>query len=420
LKKILIIAMYWGTRIPGLAKYLPEFGWQPFVLTPHLVENPDIRFTVIQTPYRDAFAFWKRLFRYNPNEGKDMREQLKRRLGVKSNRSLINFAFTMGNEIFAYPDAEKGWKPFAIEAGRRLLQREKIDAMISSSSPATSHLIASKLKTEYQVPWVADMRDLWSQNHNYQYGPLRKWIDTRLEVKTLSTADALLTVSEPWAEKLKMLHKGKSVYVITNGFDPAEVNEPPAKLTAKFTITYPGRIYPGKQAQTKLFAALRDIIFEGVIDPRDVEIRFYGPRMEWLDKEIEHYALSRVVKQYGVIPRQVALEKQRESHVLLLLNWDAPNEKGWYPLKIFEYLAAQRTIVSIGGFGNDMVEALLKETKAGVYCKTVEDIKSALRVLYLEYKQKGRITYTGDMEKINKYSHREMARRYAETLNRLT
>ena len=416
MKKILIIAMYWGTRIPGLARYLPEFGWQPFVLTPHLGENPDLQFTVIETPYRDVLAFWKRLLGYNPNEGKDMREQVERRLGLKSNSSLINFAFTMGNEIFAYPDAEKGWKPFAIEAVRRLLQREKIDAMISSSSPATSHLIASELKTQYQVPWVADTRDLWSQNHNYQYGPLRKFLDRRLEDKTLSTADALLTVSEPWAEKLRMLHKGKSVYVITNGFDPAEVNEPPANLTAKFTITYTGRIYPRKQDATKLFAAVRNLISDGVIDPEEIAIRFYGPKTEWLDKEIEHYALSRIVKQCGTIPRQVALEKQRESQILLLLKWEDPQERGVYPGKIFEYLAARRPVLATGG-SSDVITGLLNETKAGIDAPTIPDIKDALGKLYNEYRLKGKIVYDGRKSKIDKYSHHEMARKFSEVLN---
>lgn len=416
LKKILIVAMYWGTRIPGLVKYLPEFGWQPFLLTSRLGENPDLPFTVIQTPYRDALAFSKRVLRYNPNQGQDLREQVKRRLGIKSNRSLIDFAITLGGEVFAYPDAEKGWKLPAIEAGGRVLQREGIDAIISSSSPVTSHLIASELKAEYRVPWVADMRDLWSQNANYQYGPLREFLDRRLELKTLSRADALVTVSQPLAEKMRELHKGKTVYVITNGFDPAEVNEPPANLTAKFTITSTGTIYPGKQDTAKLFAALRHLISDGVIDPEEIEIRFYGPRMAWLDKEIGQYALSGIVRQHGTIPRQVALEKQRESQILLLLKWEDPRERGVYSLKIFEYLAARRPILATGG-SNSVVTELLEQTRAGIDAPTIPDIKAALEKSYHEYRLKGNIVYDGRKSEIDKYSHNEMTRKFSEILN---
>jgi hypothetical protein len=423
MKKVLIIGYLHPLTLPPgggfallpLARHLPQFGWQPLVLSPPLREKPDLQFTIIETPYRDALAFWKRLLRYNPNEGQDLREQVKTQLGAKWTRSLIDFAITLGGEIFAYPDAEKGWKPFAINAGKELLQHENIDVMLSSH-PVTSHLIASELKAKYKVPWIAHFPDLWSQNYNYQYGPLRKFLDRRLELKTLSTTDALVAASQPAAEKLRELHKGKTVYAITNGFDPAEVNEPPANLTPKFTITYTGTIYPRKQDPAKLFAALRNLISDGVIDPEEIEIRFYGPRMGWLDKEIEQYALSGIVRQYGTIPRQVALEKQRESQVLLLLKLEDPHERGGYTGKIFEYLAARRPILATGG-SNDVVTELLNETKAGIDAPTIPDIKDALEKLYHEYRLKGKTVYDGRKSEIDKYSHYQMVRKFSEVLN---
>lgn len=425
MRKVLIIGYLHPLTLPRgggfallpLARHLPQFGWQPSVLSPPLREKTDLQFTVIETPYRDALAFWKRLLRYNPNQGQDVREQVKKRLGIKTSKSLVDFAFTLGNEIFAYPDSQKGWKSFALKAGSDLLQQETIDAMLSCH-PVTSHIIASELKARYKIPWIADFPDLWSQNHNYQYGPIRKFLDRRLELRTLSKADALVTVSQPAAEELRQLHKRKPVYAITNGFDPAEVNEPPANLTAKFTITYTGRIYPGKQDATNLFAVLRDLISDGVIDPKEMEARFYGPRMEWLDKEIDQYALSNIVKQYGTIPRQAALEKQRESQILLLLKWEDPRDSGVYSGKIFEYLAARRPILATGGSG-DVVTELLNETNAGIDAPTVEDTKNAIKELYQEYKIKGKVAYHGEELEINKYSHQEMARKFSEVLNTL-
>ena len=38
-------------RLKGLAKYLPEFGWEPVILTTNLPGEPDKCFRVIQTPY---------------------------------------------------------------------------------------------------------------------------------------------------------------------------------------------------------------------------------------------------------------------------------------------------------------------------------------------------------------------------------
>lgn len=424
MKKVLIITCWYpphpypSLRIVGLAKYLPEFGWQPILLTSSLAKKLSPQFRVIETPYRDVLGFWKRLLGFSPNE--DMRRQVNERFSVTSKNRLVDFIFTRVGELLGYPDLHRGWKPFAVKAGSDLLQKEDVDVVLSSSMPVISHIIAKELKSRYQIPWLADFRDLWSQNHNYRYGPPRRVLDRRLELKTLSTADALVTISHPWAEKLTALHKGKPVYMVTHGFEPAEVNTPPANLTTKFTITHTGSIYAGKQDPSRLFAALCNLISDVTVNPNDIEVRFYGPKLAWLDKESKKYRLSSIIKQYGILPRQAALEKQRESQLLLLLDWDDPEEKGVYTGKIFEYFGARRPILATGGSDDDVVAELLNETKAGIHAHTVEAIKSVLKELYQEYKLKGQIIYKGEKAKINKYTHREMARKFADILDQLT
>jgi len=423
LKKVLIIAelFHASPRIPGLAKYLPEFGWQPVILTTPLGEKPDDRFG----PPNDFRQKNRVVETFGYVSRKDVALRTKERLSLASKKSyqyfrpVFRFLYSRYLEIASYPDAEKGWKPFAVKVGKELLQNEEIDAMISSSSPVTSHIIAHELKDKHNIPWVADFRDLWTQNHNYRYSSLRKLFEKRLELKTLSTANALVTTSPPWAKKLKMLHK-KEVHTITNGFDPDFMSDGKVNLTSNFTITYTGQIYKEKQDASKLLAALRDLIVEKSLDPKEVEVRFYGPADQRLQKETGEYGLSGVVVQYGTISRQASFERQRESQLLLLLNWDDLDEKGVYTGKIFEYLAAQRPMLATGGFGNDVVEALLNETNSGMYCSTVEDIKNALRDSYREYKLKGKVTYNGNVEKVSKYSYREMAKRFVEILDGLT
>ncbi|MFC2046722.1 glycosyltransferase [Chloroflexota bacterium] len=415
MKKLLIIVHLPRTspRIDGLVKNLPEFGWEPIILTGVTSKYASLPTRIVETPYRNSLGFLGRLLKLDPE--KDAMQQIKNRFGIISKGSPGDFFLSLGGEIINYPCPDKNWKPFALKAAHEILQKENIGAVISSSPPVTSHLISSELKADHKIPWIADIRDLWSQNHNYRYSPLRRALDRRIELKTLSKANALITVSEPWGEKLRTLHKGKSVYVITHGFDPAEVNIPPAKLTAKFTITYTGSLYKGAHDPSKLLIALRDLISEGGIDPDDIETRFYGYKHVWLDKEIKHCGLSGLVKQYGQVPRDVALQKQRESQLLLRLSWEG-REKAGYAGKLFEYLAAQRPILATG-LGNDMTKELLDETKAGIYSPTVEDIKNTLRELYQEYRFRGEVAYKGDESKINRYTHREMARKFCEILD---
>ena len=422
MKKVLIIGHFWpyrggSGRVIGLVKYLPEFGWEPIVLTAPLDEKPDPQFRIIETSRDCVLGFWKKLFGFKP--GEDIGHRVRRSYRTISESPVypfLSWGYARIMEIVYYPDRHRSWKRLAIKSGTELLENEDIDTIISIW-PVTSHLIAKELKGTYQIPWVSDFPDLWSQNHNYSYGRLRHFFDQRLELKTLLAADALVTVSEPWAEKLRILHKRKSVYAVTHGFDPEEVNSPPAKLTDKFTITYTGTIYRGKQDPSRLFAALRDLISNGAVNPEDIEVRFYGLDLDWLANEIEGYGLSAVARYYGTVPREIAFEKQRESQLLLLLNWDDYQEKGWHSLKIYAYLGARRPIITVGGSGDDVIKELLDETKAGVYCRTVEDLKNILSKSYLEYKHKGEVSYKGEIEQINKYNYREMARKFADILD---
>ncbi len=421
MKKVLLIGYPFplrhggSPRLLGLAKYLPKFGWEPVILTPPLDEKagPDLK--IVETGYRHPL--WEKLLKISPQE--DARKTIKGRLGDTSKKSILDFFLTRAGEIVNYPDYDKGWKPFAVKAGKEILEKEDFNAIISSSAPVTAHFIARELKTIYKKPWIADLRDLWTQNHNYSYSNIRKFFDRRLELKTLGAADALVTVSQPWADKLGELHKNKAIYGITNGFDPETINIPPLPLTSRFTITYTGLIYPGKQDPAKLFAALKELISQEHANAGEIEVRFYGSREEWLDKEAEESGLANVVRQFGQVPRDTALQKQRESQVLLLLDWEDPQEKGNYPGKVFEYLAAGRPVLAIGGSDDDVIAALLRETKAGIHATSIEEIMSALKGFYEEYRSRGEVQRRADEASINKYSQVGMAKKFSEVLDRI-
>ncbi|MCX6671982.1 MAG: hypothetical protein NTX92_08695 [Euryarchaeota archaeon] len=408
MKKVLIIAnlFHASPRIQGIAKYLPEFGWEPIILTVPIGDNPDVRPTCryIEVPYK------------NMTKAKYERRSKMVKNNLKTG-ALKDFLYRQYQAIFCYPDAEKNWREPAIKKANDLFKNEKIEAILSSSSPVTCHLIANELKVKYKIPWIADLRDLWTQNHNYRYGPIRKFIERHLEIKTLSMADDLVTIAWPETERLKLLHKRATISTITNGFDPENINKDDAKLTTKFTITHTGVIYPGMQDLSKFFNALHDLITDKTIPPDDIEVRFYGTDPRFLLSEVNEYGLASIIKIFEKVPRQTSLEKQRESQILLLPTWGGKQMTG-HGLKLFEYLAAQRPILAIG-LGNDTKREVLQEIGAGVYAKTPEDIKKVLNCFYTEYKQVGYVPYTGDTKKINRYSHREMARNYVKILNNM-
>ena len=429
MRNILIVGYLWpycrhkggSPRTLGLTNYLQEFGWEPIVLTAPLDNNsiPQLKAKIIETSSRDIFYFWRKLFLllgYSPN--KSISGQFKEKIGVNSKKSFVDILLNYYKTLFAYPDTEKHWRPFAIKSANDIFREVKINGIISTW-PITAHLVAKELKSKYRIPWIADFSHLWSQGYNYQYGKIRKIIDRKLELRTLSHADALTTISTYFADKLRELHQTKSIYSITHGFNPSLINTPASPLTKQFSITYTGNIYPKKQKPSKLFESLRELIDNNIIDRKDIEVSFYGGKYGWLRKESEDYGISDIVHQHDFISQSLAVEKQRESQILLHLGWDDNEIKGFYSSKIFEYLAAQRPILAIGGASDEVVNDLIFETKAGLYSKEVEGIKGFIKKYYLEFKKNGRVNYIGDIDKIKKYSHREMARKFADIMNEL-
>lgn len=409
-----------GRHAAGLTKYFPEFGWEPLVLTAALPGKPDGRYHVVETPYHDSLGFFKKVLGIRSEQTILMNvAEVKKKLRITSETSPLDVILKCGGEIFAYPDAQRGWRASAVRVASESFPIKSAAAVLSISPPVTAHLIARDIKRKYGIPWVAHFHDLWTQNHYYPYGPLRHGLEQKLERGTMSWADSLVTISQPLAEKLSQLHQRKPTYVITGGFDPEEFGKSPPQLSAKFTITYTGNIYPKKQSPEPLFKALAELILEGIIAPKDVEVRFYGPELGWVQRQIASHHFEEVVKQFGIVPWQLSLEKQRESQLLLLLDWTDPNELGVYTGKVFEYLCARRPILAVGGSSNGVLHKLLEETKSGVHCSTVEEVKNFLRQAYREYKLKGQVGYQGNQEKIMNYSYKQMSHRFSELLSRL-
>lgn len=404
-----------GIRLFGLAKYLPEHGWNPIILTPVLPKGPDSRFHVIQTPYDDAITHWKKRI------GLDTKKSLNEQFGVtrpKNRPSIMDCLAYLPSEIISYPDEKKGWYKHAVQAGDKFLRSERVDAILSSSYPVTCHLIAKAFAEKYHIPWIADLRDLWTQNPYSNHCALRRFAEKRLELRTLANASALVTVSKPLADDLGRLHTNKPVYAITNGFDPEDACFDPPELTDKFTITYTGALYDGKRDPSMLFEALKNLIRNGIIESDRVEVRFFGSQDPWLYDEIRDANLDGIVKIFGFIPRDQALQKQRESQLLLLLLWNNPQERGVYTGKVFEYLAARRPIIALGGPEESVVKDLINETQSGHYSSSLEDLEAVLSKYYWGYMRTGAIPPITKGAASN-YSHREMAKKFAGVLDEI-
>ena len=424
MKKVLIIAYYFppnpnvGSQRPyRLAKYFPKYGWGPIILTPAIPRKLSEELRIIETDYKDIRVSFKSKIGFSPNKG--LQEQLgitvnKKNYGHSTWKSKIIKLFL---EITNFPDTRRGWYKFALKAASELICNERIDAIISTSSPATSHLIGRKLKLKYSIPWIADLRDLWTNNHFYKKYELIRYFERRLELKTLSDADALVTVTHKFADELKILHKDKRIISITNGFDNDDFDDVQINLTNKFTITHTGKLYNGKRDPLLLFEVITQLINEKKLNKDLVEIRFYGFCENWLMQDIKRFNLEKITSVHDLIPREEAIKKQRESQLLLLLVDKNNKEQNVYPFKMFEYLGARRPIICIGGNGG-IVKELLENINAGVFASNANILRNILLEYYNEFLKHSNIRCCGNSD-IDNYTFSSITKEYSEILNGL-
>ena len=420
MRKVLLISYYYpprpnigGLRPHALAKHLPHYGWEAVVLTPGLPNVQRSDPGIIETDYRDVLQDFKAKLGLNPKA--TLHDQLGLSLASKRDSKRVHTrTIDWLKRWVAYPDFAKGWIPFANEAVAAFARREKVDAILTTSPPESVNLIGARAKAILRVPWIADFRDLWTQNlgaPDHISQPLR----VRLEKKVLRSADALVTVSGPWRDRLAARYAGKPIYTIANGFDPDDFKSRPAQLTSHFSITYAGQLYQGKRDPSPLLEVLGELIQQQLLPRDDVRVRFYGPPEPWLPALVAGSGLQGVVELHNVVGREEALQREMESQILLLLGWSDPRETGQHTGKLFEYLGAGRPILAVGGHRGVLTE-VLDETRAGIHALSKAQLRESLMAMYREFKESGRVRYHADPEAVEQYSHRQMALKFADVL----
>ena len=432
-KKVLIVSFYFpptnsiaAVRVGKFAKYLPEFGWEPIVLTadtakdlPQTLPVETEEANVFRTSY---FALYSSLYRNlkgnqaTPSVSSSQRFTWKEPIYRAVRLAQPIYTLSILAPIITDP---MGWYPHAVKKGRELLNKYEIDAIFSSYAPSTSHLVACRLHQISGIPWVAEFRDLWALNPYARKIRFLQFLEKGLERRVMKSSSLLIAVAEGVSRQLEMLH-GKRVATIHNGFDEEDYAES-VPLTPKFTITYTGQIYPGKRDPTLLFAALRALKDEGKVSSDNLEVRLFGPNTSASLSEAEKCQLGELVKTHDLVPYKESVKVQQESTVLLLLEWNNPQAGVNYPGKLFEYLAAKRPILAIA-YKSGVVDNLLTESGTGIVVDDLTMMKDVLTHWLDEWQKSGRIVshWEPRANVIQRYTRRGQASKLAQLLEEVS
>jgi glycosyltransferase involved in cell wall biosynthesis len=353
-KKVLIITYDWPPaggpgvqRVLKFVKYLPQFGWEPIVLTVANGEYPAIDHSlendipegikVYKTKTIEPFGIFKFL------SGKKKKENIDTFILDKKSKSFSSSFFSFIRSNIFLPDARVGWLPLATKKAKKIIKDHNISIILTSSPPHSVQLIGLKLKSELGATWVADFRDPWIDAF-WEKGEKRlNWVKNKLsyyEKEVFRNANLLITVTKSFKRNFEKKYPNSNIVYLPNGYDSSDFKSIEKKINDVFIIRYFGSI-AASQIPHNLLSVLKSE------KPSEVILELYGN----FDQSILELANKiDVIQIMDYLPHNLITTKMQTADLLLLL---IPSSRGdIIPGKLFEYIGSGTKILSVGPKGD--------------------------------------------------------------------
>ncbi len=389
LRNVLVIAYYFPPmglsgvqRTLKFVKYLPQFGWQPTVLTVTPTGYYAQDYTLLEElhPHHVEVV---RVGSLDPN-------RLFRRKGVvKMPSDRWRKIFTYISDLFFIPDNKIGWKRKAINAATKLFKQKKYDIIYSTAPPFTDFLIGVELHKIFKKPLVIDYRDPW---HEYPYKyyptPLHKLWNYKLEKKVLRASSRILVTGRRTKElilkRFKFL-RYNDVTILSHGFDPADFADDPKihiEKSKRMRFAHAGVFYADRTPKHFLLA-LKDIFTARPNLKDEIELVLIGNLQDEYVEIIKSLGLDGNVTITGYLDHKHCIEYLKSSDVL----WLTMNNDKQSPGKLYEYLGLRKPILACIPEG--FIKQTLEEAEGNIIVAPtdVKAIAAAILQLYELHKQ---------------------------------
>ena len=349
--RVLVVAYYFPPlglsgvqRTLKFVKYLPQFGWEPVVLTVEdrgyfakdeslLRELDEVPVEVIRTPSMDPLHFFRK----------------KNIVRMPSGKSLGLFG-KLSQAVFI-PDNKIGWKRHAVDAAMRAIERQPVDAIFATAPPYTDFLIGAELKRRTRLPLVLDYRDAWLANPLHSYiTPLHRALHRHLEQRILRAADRIIAINRPIKEETLTAYpflRHNDVQIIPQGFDQADFEGLQRNRSddGVLRILHAGTFYYNR-TPLHMLHALKTVFDEHPPLRGRIELHLAGSRREEDLRNVEALGLGDAVHMHGYLPHRDTIQQLLDADVLWLMIGRGRGEEMMSTGKLYEYLGACRTILA--------------------------------------------------------------------------
>jgi glycosyltransferase involved in cell wall biosynthesis len=358
-------------RSEKFVKYLPEFGWEPTILS----------LLPCRHNIKETYPHVNRVRSLTP--------------------------FNRPYEVTPY-----GWVLPVYQKGRKLLHKNKYDIIYVSCPPFPQTIAAVKLKKAGGIPLVIDFRDAWSLDPYQEGSHFKKFVYRTLfptiERMVLVHTDRLIvnTTSALKAYTKKYPMHSDRIQMIPNGYDEQDfVDYRPVVSGKQMEILYIGRFGIGARDPQPLLKAFRKLI------DNDFPIRLHiiGSNPPILLEHVQKMRLTHHVRLTGQIPHKNAIEAMAACDALLLYQQQSTAVVSPIAGKTYEYLRAGKAILAIlpPGDNLDIIQRYAVR-KVTVTDHDVNQVLNGILALYQDWKEGNLPVYMPPVDHFEKYSRKNL------------
>jgi glycosyltransferase involved in cell wall biosynthesis len=254
------------------------------------------------------------------------------------------------------------WIPAAVRAARRIARPRRVDAVLAIGDPFSAFLAGAALKRSMGLPLVLDLRDPWTIDPAWfskKVAPLRR-LEAFVERTLFGDAEAVILNTQEALRAYRKLYPDLAAQMecIPNGFDRSLFLPAPAVVRGgPFTLLHYGNVFGGRSI-APILRALRRLIDAGELAAADVRVVIRGELDPADVAAAAALGLGDRVEARAYRPYREAMIELRAADVLVAL--EARDLTLQIPAKVYDYLCAERPILSVGqpGEAAELIERL--------------------------------------------------------------
>lgn len=298
------------------------------------------------------------------------------------NKSIFDKLSSFIRLNFFIPDSRIGWNYFAFKKAKEIIKNNKIDYVITTGPPHSSHLIGQKIHNKYKLKWIVDLRDPWSElfylKSKFRFNFSKK-INDRLEYKVLENADAIITTVGDRYHKIlsgKISNPNK-IHKIYNGYDKLNYDKIKEIKPSKYNIVFTGVLT--KNHNYEIFHEVLKIL-----SPSKQNLNMVFTLAGRIDNNItKGYSDEIELINKGYVDHDNAISIIKSSHLLINFNYKETEETDMISGKLIEYLASGTPIINFSNSAKESHEVLKLSPKS--FNANINSVKLVVDFIKSEY-----------------------------------